>query len=203
MDAITQGRKQRGRCENFFGPGRLNPAMSQGCFLEGQSSHFTPPSEKESLLNNHSSLTRIEGLNMATIILGAQWGDEGKGKLTDILSTTVKLCASTYSGSIFLPIRECLLSRHVLGATTPNSPPEDVIANSSFTKRSTRWKQRRTYHVRGSQNVYSKMSANKLAASPKAPFTISTCSHLDSSIPSAQILLGLELWFMCRHSSMS
>jgi hypothetical protein len=74
---------------------------------------------KESLLNNHSSLTRIEGLNMATIVLGAQWGDEGKGKLTDILSTTVKLCASTYARSIFLPIRECLLSRHVLGATTP------------------------------------------------------------------------------------
>jgi hypothetical protein len=126
--------------------------MSQGCFLEGQSSHLTPPSEKESLLNNNSSLTRFEGLNMATIVIGAQWGDEGKGKLTDILSTTVKLCASTYPGSNFLPIRECLLSRHVLEATTSTPPQEEVIANSLLTKRSTRREQRWTHHVPGSQN---------------------------------------------------
>ncbi|KAH6605047.1 hypothetical protein Trco_006754 [Trichoderma cornu-damae] len=30
---------------------------------------------------------------MATIILGAQWGDEGKGKLTDILAPEAQLCA--------------------------------------------------------------------------------------------------------------
>jgi len=31
---------------------------------------------------------------MATIILGAQWGDEGKGKLTDILCQKVKVCST-------------------------------------------------------------------------------------------------------------
>ncbi|KAG9246298.1 Adenylosuccinate synthetase [Calycina marina] len=36
---------------------------------------------------------------MATIILGAQWGDEGKGKLTDILCQKVKLCARSCGGN--------------------------------------------------------------------------------------------------------
>ncbi|PFH60502.1 hypothetical protein XA68_10851 [Ophiocordyceps unilateralis] len=35
---------------------------------------------------------------MATIILGAQWGDEGKGKLTDILAPDVQLCARAAGG---------------------------------------------------------------------------------------------------------
>ncbi|RDA89225.1 hypothetical protein CP532_0554 [Ophiocordyceps camponoti-leonardi (nom. inval.)] len=35
---------------------------------------------------------------MATIILGAQWGDEGKGKLTDILAPEVQLCARAAGG---------------------------------------------------------------------------------------------------------
>ncbi|KAF4506507.1 hypothetical protein G6O67_006586 [Ophiocordyceps sinensis] len=35
---------------------------------------------------------------MATIILGAQWGDEGKGKLTDILCPDFKLCARAAGG---------------------------------------------------------------------------------------------------------
>ncbi|TWU73714.1 hypothetical protein ED733_005106 [Metarhizium rileyi] len=35
---------------------------------------------------------------MATIVLGAQWGDEGKGKLTDILCSKVKLCARAAGG---------------------------------------------------------------------------------------------------------
>jgi hypothetical protein len=30
---------------------------------------------------------------MATIILGSQWGDEGKGKLTDILCPKAQICA--------------------------------------------------------------------------------------------------------------
>jgi hypothetical protein len=30
---------------------------------------------------------------MTTIILGAQWGDEGKGKLTDILCAQAQICA--------------------------------------------------------------------------------------------------------------
>ncbi|RDL37795.1 Adenylosuccinate synthetase [Venustampulla echinocandica] len=36
---------------------------------------------------------------MATIVLGAQWGDEGKGKLVDILCPTVKLCARAQGGN--------------------------------------------------------------------------------------------------------
>ncbi|KAL7619571.1 Adenylosuccinate synthase [Parahypoxylon ruwenzoriense] len=35
---------------------------------------------------------------MATIVLGVQWGDEGKGKLCDILSTEVQICARATGG---------------------------------------------------------------------------------------------------------
>ncbi|KAG5949367.1 hypothetical protein E4U53_005910 [Claviceps sorghi] len=35
---------------------------------------------------------------MATIVLGSQWGDEGKGKLTDILCSKTKLCARAAGG---------------------------------------------------------------------------------------------------------
>ncbi|TVY82458.1 Adenylosuccinate synthetase [Lachnellula suecica] len=34
-----------------------------------------------------------------TIVLGAQWGDEGKGKLVDILCPTVKFCARGQGGN--------------------------------------------------------------------------------------------------------
>jgi adenylosuccinate synthase len=30
---------------------------------------------------------------MITIVLGSQWGDEGKGKLTDILCAQSQICA--------------------------------------------------------------------------------------------------------------
>jgi adenylosuccinate synthase len=30
---------------------------------------------------------------VATIVLGAQWGDEGKGKLSDILCAEAEVCA--------------------------------------------------------------------------------------------------------------
>lgn len=36
---------------------------------------------------------------MATVVIGAQWGDEGKGKLVDILCPTVKLCARAQGGN--------------------------------------------------------------------------------------------------------
>jgi adenylosuccinate synthase len=36
---------------------------------------------------------------MATIVLGAQWGDEGKGKLTDILARKVTLCTRAQGGN--------------------------------------------------------------------------------------------------------
>lgn len=35
---------------------------------------------------------------MATVILGAQWGDEGKGKLTDVLCESVQLCCRAAGG---------------------------------------------------------------------------------------------------------
>lgn len=35
---------------------------------------------------------------MATIILGSQWGDEGKGKLTDILCPKAQICARAAGG---------------------------------------------------------------------------------------------------------
>ncbi|KAL5917715.1 Adenylosuccinate synthase [Pyricularia oryzae] len=35
---------------------------------------------------------------MATIILGSQWGDEGKGKLTDILCPSAEICARSAGG---------------------------------------------------------------------------------------------------------
>jgi adenylosuccinate synthase len=34
-----------------------------------------------------------------TVVLGAQWGDEGKGKLVDILSAEVDVCARCAGGN--------------------------------------------------------------------------------------------------------
>ncbi len=36
---------------------------------------------------------------MTTVVLGAQWGDEGKGKLTDILCEKASLCARAQGGN--------------------------------------------------------------------------------------------------------
>ncbi len=36
---------------------------------------------------------------MITVVLGAQWGDEGKGKLVDILSSTAQVCARCQGGN--------------------------------------------------------------------------------------------------------
>jgi adenylosuccinate synthase len=35
---------------------------------------------------------------MATVVLGAQWGDEGKGKIVDVLSEDVQLCCRAQGG---------------------------------------------------------------------------------------------------------
>lgn len=40
---------------------------------------------------------------MATIVLGTAFGDEGKGKLVDILSRDVQLCARAQVGSSYAP----------------------------------------------------------------------------------------------------
>lgn len=42
------------------------------------------------LLNGPGSSQRKTGAKV-TVVLGAQWGDEGKGKLVDILSTNADL----------------------------------------------------------------------------------------------------------------
>jgi hypothetical protein len=51
---------------------------------------------------------------MTTIILGAQWGDEGKGKLTDILCAQAQICArAAVSWSIRLNALDCPISREI------------------------------------------------------------------------------------------
>ena len=37
--------------------------------------------------------------NRVTVILGAQWGDEGKGKLSDIISGSADVCARCAGGN--------------------------------------------------------------------------------------------------------
>jgi adenylosuccinate synthase len=38
-------------------------------------------------------------LRKVTVVLGAQWGDEGKGKLVDILSADIDICARVAGGN--------------------------------------------------------------------------------------------------------
>lgn len=38
-------------------------------------------------------------VNAIDVVLGAQWGDEGKGKLVDILSAEYDICARVAGGS--------------------------------------------------------------------------------------------------------
>ena len=67
-----------------------------------------PPSENEALQRIQSSLNRIERhvkieraskVNSVDVVLGAQWGDEGKGKLVDILSSDYDYCTRVAGGS--------------------------------------------------------------------------------------------------------
>lgn len=49
------------------------------------------------------------------VVLGAQWGDEGKGKLVDILSSKYSICARVAGGSnaghtIVVDVRNSLVS---------------------------------------------------------------------------------------------
>jgi hypothetical protein len=61
---------------------------------------------------------------MTTIILGSQWGDEGKGKLTDILCAQAQICArAAVSWSICLNALDCAISREIpLWLSPPLSP---------------------------------------------------------------------------------
>ena len=54
------------------------------------SSYYTPPSSPFVSANKHGGVD---------VVLGAQWGDEGKGKLVDMLSQTYDVCARVAGGS--------------------------------------------------------------------------------------------------------
>ena len=41
----------------------------------------------------------VEIKNRATVVLGAQWGDEGKGKLVDVLSQDIDICCRCQGGN--------------------------------------------------------------------------------------------------------
>ena len=41
--------------------------------------------------NGHLELSPLNGGAKVTVVLGAQWGDEGKGKLVDLLATDVDI----------------------------------------------------------------------------------------------------------------
>ena len=45
------------------------------------------------------SICTYERIGKATVVLGAQWGDEGKGKLVDVLSAEADVCARCAGGN--------------------------------------------------------------------------------------------------------
>ena len=50
-------------------------------------------------MNNELMAFFVACMNAATVVLGAQWGDEGKGKLVDILSADFDICARCAGGN--------------------------------------------------------------------------------------------------------
>ena len=50
-------------------------------------------------LTPHCLPTDQPAIGTVTAVLGAQWGDEGKGKLVDILSADVDICARFAGGN--------------------------------------------------------------------------------------------------------
>ncbi len=48
---------------------------------------------------NFSKFCEANQLGVVDVVLGAQWGDEGKGKLVDILSAKYDICARVAGGS--------------------------------------------------------------------------------------------------------
>lgn len=55
---------------------------------------------RSTLTNHHSSPSLSPSTtNMATVILGAQWGDEGKGKIVDVIAQNgIQLCCRAQGG---------------------------------------------------------------------------------------------------------
>ena len=54
---------------------------------------------KNLIHQNLRSIDESPQRTMATVVLGAQWGDEGKGKLVDILCSQTSLCARAQGGN--------------------------------------------------------------------------------------------------------
>lgn len=57
------------------------------------------------------------------VVLGAQWGDEGKGKLVDILSSKYSICARVAGGSnaghtIVVDVRQPAIAKIIAYSTT-------------------------------------------------------------------------------------
>ena len=68
----------------------------------------------------------------AIVVLGAQWGDEGKGKATDLLGSTIDYCVRTSGGNNAghtIVVNGEKFATHLLpcGILTPGCVP--VIAN--------------------------------------------------------------------------
>ena len=70
-------------------------------------------------------------LQAVTVVLGSQWGDEGKGKLVDILAAEADLCARCAGGNnaghtIVVPMGpdriKTTLDFHLLPSGEPSSP---------------------------------------------------------------------------------
>lgn len=57
-------------------------------WIEVRSGHFHSP--KEDVAGMAGTLLAPVGV---TVVLGAQWGDEGKGKLVDLLAQEADVCA--------------------------------------------------------------------------------------------------------------
>lgn len=62
-------------------------------------SSLSPSSSSLPLLQTHTTATTNKRGGAVDVVLGAQWGDEGKGKLVDMLSQTYDVCARVAGGS--------------------------------------------------------------------------------------------------------
>lgn len=73
---------------------------------------------------------------MTTIILGSQWGDEGKGKLTDILCSEAQICARAavslalcFCASFSLVLRAVALVDTARRRTICVIPPQSICGH--------------------------------------------------------------------------
>ena len=64
----------------------------------GAQAKSPPPLHPPQIFSKAKVVTHLS-LSMATVVIGAQWGDEGKGKLVDILCDAVDVCARCQGGN--------------------------------------------------------------------------------------------------------